>query len=263
MMASVATAPLRAGRIPINGVRHLQVSKLSPDEHERLCEETHRIHKAHFPDDDRELFERAFFSDNTTQLFLFYGSDGALAGFSALSLLWLSHDGKDHAVFKGVICVDSRYKLVWRARLPVVSYVVRWKALHPTTPAGYMGMVATPSGYRALANAVPRHYPSRRAPMPEAIKALLLKATRKRGFDPVDEERLLVRATSRIAHPERIRASQSLRDDPDARFYMEQNPRFGEFDMLMWVPIDARNLGHAALRMVWRHCWGDVAGQAR
>ncbi len=229
----------------------------SPAEHARLVDDTYRISLAYFPDDDRDGFEQAFLSGDRVWMFLFYGPDGALVGFNAVSCLWVRHEGKDHAVFKGVACIDAGYKLTWQARLPLLLEALAFKLRHPWTPAGYMGMAATPSGYRLLASLVPRLYPSREAAMPESIKALLLKATRMRGYEPVDEERLLVRSTSRLAHPERLRGSRSLQDDPHARFYLEQNPDFDRFYLLVWVPLDLGNLALGAARVLRRHVFGD------
>jgi hypothetical protein len=252
-----AESAARLPRIPVARVEHFMLADLSPAERAKLVDDTYRISLAYFPDDDRDGFEQAFFSGDTTWTFLFYGANGALAGFSAVSCLWVSHEGQDHAVFKGVTCVDARYKLTWRSRMPVMLEAALFKLRHPRTPAGYMGMAASPSGYRLLASSVPRLYPSRHAAMPETIKALVLKATRMRGFEPVDEERLLVSATSRLAQPERLRSSRSLKDDPDARFFVEQNPDFDRFYMLVWVPLDLGNLARGAARTLLRHVLGD------
>jgi hypothetical protein len=252
----------RTPRIPIERVEHFMLSELSPAEHAKLVDDTYRISLAYFPDDDRDGFEQAFLSGDKVWMFLFYGPDGALAGFSSVSCLWVSHEGKDHAVFKGVTCIDARYKLTWRARLPVIREAALFKLQHPWTTAGYMGMAASPSGYRLLASSMPRVYPSRHEAMPESIKGLILKATRMRGYEPLDEERLLVPATSRLADPERIRGSRSLRDDPDARFFVAQNPDFERFYMLVWVPLDLGSLARGAVQALGRHVFGGARAQA-
>jgi hypothetical protein len=99
-------------------------------------------------------------------------------------------------------------------------------------------------------------FPSWRAPVPESLKSLMMKVTTMRGVDLVDVDRLLVRSTSRLADPERLKASQSLKDDPDARFFVEQNPDFEQFYMLVWVPLDLGNLARGAVRALWRHVLG-------
>jgi len=258
-MRAPAKAKARAPRLPIARVEHFMLADVAGEAREKLVDDTFRISRAYFPDDDRDGFEQAFLSGDPTWMFLFYGSDGTLAGFSAVSNLWVEHEGRRHAVFKGVTCIDARYKLSWRARLPVVREAALFKLRHPFTPAGYMGMTATPSGYRLLASSVPRMYPSRQAPVPESIKALLLKATTMRGYDPVDTDRLLVRSTSRLAQPNRMRESRSLHDDPDARFFVEQNPDFEQFHMLVGVPLDLGNLARGAARALFRHVRGAGA----
>jgi len=261
LSSSTATATpspsRRASRIPVTRVERFMLTDLAPAERRRICDEAYRIHDAYFPDVDRDFFERSFFEGDTTRVFLYYGADGALAGFSTISLLRVIHEGKEHAIFKGPACVDARYRLVPRARLSSLVEALRFKLLHPWMPVAYMGMVTTPSGYRLFTSAVPRLYPSRHAPTPPAIKALLLAATRMRGFEPVDEDKLLVRAVSRIAHPERLLQSRSLADDPDVRFYLDRNPHLGELSMLMYVPCDLGNIGRGLIRMLRRHLLGD------
>jgi hypothetical protein len=256
--AKAGTKEARAPRIPVTEVKHFMLSDLSPAERVKLLDDTYPIMHAYFPDDTRDSFEQDFFSGDQTWVFLYHGADGALAGFKAISLLRVSHEGKEHAVFKGVICVDARYKLVWRACLPTLVETVRWKLKNPWTPVGYAGMAASPSVYRLCASSVPRIYPSRHEETPETIKALLLKATRMRGYRSIDEDRMLVPAVSRLAHPERIEASRSLRDDPDARFFMEKNPRFDEFYMLMYVPLDLGNVAAGIAKTLGRHLFGGA-----
>ena len=176
----------------------------------------------------------------------------------ALSLLRVSHEGKEHGVFKGMICVDTRYKLVGRARLPTVIEALRFKLRNPWMPIAYMGMAASPSVYQLLASSVPRIYPSRNEETPETIKALMLKTLEMRGHACVDEDRLLVPATPRLANPERIRESRNLRADPDAGFFMERTPRFDEFYMLMWVPLDLGNVAAGIAKTLGRHLFGGA-----
>jgi hypothetical protein len=116
--------------------------------------------------------------------------------------------------------------------------------------------------YRLLTTMLLRIYPSRREPVPESIKSLLLKASTMRGYPPVDPDRLLVHSTSRFAHPDRSRESRSLKDDPDARFFVEQNPDFEQFYMLLWVPLDFGNLARGAGRMPWRQLLGGGRAKA-
>jgi hypothetical protein len=248
----------RAPRIPVTDVKVLLLSDLSPAERTKLVDDVYPISLAYFPDDTRDEFEHEFFPCDETWVFLYRGADGALCGFSAISLLRVSHEGKEHAVFKGMICVDTRYKLVWRARLPTLIETLRWKLSNPWTPVGYMGMAASPSIYTLLASSVPRIYPHRDVEMPASIKELIVKATRKRGVEVVDEDRLLVRATSRLAHPERIEESRSLQEDPNGRFFMERNPRYGEFYMLMYVPLDLRNVAAGIAKTLGRHLFGGA-----
>lgn len=254
-----AEAKARAPRLPIARVEHFMLADLAGAERERLVDDTFRISRAYFPDDDCDGFERAFLSGDPTWMFLFYGRDGALAGFAAVANVWVSHEGEQYACFKGCVCIDSRYKLTWLARLPVVREALKFKLRHPLTPTGYMGMAATPSGYRLVATSVPRVYPSRREGMPESVKALILEAMKVRGLEVVDEERLLVRSTSRLAELERIKESRGLHDDPDARYYVERNPDFENHYMMVWAPLGFSDLARGAANMLREHLLGGGA----
>jgi hypothetical protein len=247
--ATTTEKAARTPRIPITRVEHFMLSELSSAERAKLVDDTYRISLAYFPDDDRDGFDRDFFSGDKVWVFLFYGPDGELAGFSSVYLVWVNHEGKDHAAFRGSVCID--------ARLPVVREALRFKLSHLRTPMAYFGMAATPSGYRLLTSSVPRVYPSRQAAMPEEIKALVLKAAEVRGYEVVDAERLLVHATSQVAEIERIQGSRALQHDPDARFYLQKNPDFDRFYMLVWAPLDLADLARGAAQMIRRHVFGD------
>jgi hypothetical protein len=257
-----APAKARAPRLPIARVEHLMVADVKGAAYEKLVDDTYRISRAYFPDDTREVFERDFLKGDPTWVFLFYGPDGTLAGFAAVSNVWVNHDGKDHACFKGEVCIDSRYKLTWRSRLPVVREALKFKLRHPLTPAGYMGMAATPSGYRVVTTSVPRVYPSRHEEMPADVRELILKAVAVRGLEVTDAERLLVRSSSSLADAERVRESQGLNADPDARYYVERNPDFENNYMMVWAPLGFRDLAGGAARMIWRHARGLLGAKA-
>jgi hypothetical protein len=259
---ATAKAKTRAPRLPIARVEHVMLADVTGAAREKLVDDTYRISVAYFPSDTREDFEAAFLKGDPTWVFLFYGQDGALAGFAAVSNLWVHHEGEDYACFKGCVCIDSRYKLTWRARLPVVREALKFKLRHPLTPTGYMGMAATPSGYRVVTTSVPRVYPSRHEEMPEPVRKLILEAVKVRGLELVDAERLLVRATSSLAEPERVRESRGLHDDPDARYYVERNPEFENHYMLVWAPLGFRDLARGATGMLWRHARAVLGAKA-
>lgn len=259
---AAAGAKARAPRLPIARVEHLMLADVTGAAREKLIDDTFRISRAYFPDDDREGFEAAFLKGDPTWVFLFYGQDDTLAGFAAVSNVWVHHEGEDHACFKGCVCVDSRYKLTWGARLPVVREALKFKLRHPLTPAGYMGMAATPSGYRVVTTSVPRVYPSRHEEMPGSVRELILKAVKVRGLELVDDERLLVRATSRLAEPERVRESRGLHGDPDARYYIERNPDFENHYLMVWAPLGFRDLARGAAGVLWRHARGMLGAGA-
>ena len=59
-----------------------------------------------------------------------------------------------------------------------------------------------------------------------------------------------------------MRGSRSLREDPDARFFVEQNPDFDRFYMLVWVPLDLGSLARGAVQTLRRQVLGGARAQA-
>ncbi len=187
--------------------------------------------------------------DGDRPLALFYGEEGTLVGFASAGIQRIDHEGVRHAVYGGMLFIDTQYKGVTESLSFAIREALRFRLREPWTPLWCMGVIMTPASYRRLVVTMPRLYPGRRAPVPERVRALLRKTARLRGLAFVDEERWLVRGMGTPRHPERLRSARTLKADPDARFFLDENPRFDEgVAMLIWFPVDVRNLGGAFAR---------------
>jgi hypothetical protein len=242
-------APAKGKRKRITNTRTLRLGDLTKAEREALYVEAYALYAAYKTGVDRATFERHFFADDDARVALFHDEAGALIGFYSAAVQRVAHEGRQHAVFGALLCIDTRYDGTREATVRAIVDALRFKLREPRTPLAFMGVVTTPASFRRLAVTMPTTYPSRHVPTPAAIDALVRETARLRGLTFVDEARWLVRGLGEPRQPERLKHSQSLRDDPHARFYMDRNPRFEEgIGMLIWFPLDVENLFRALVR---------------
>ncbi len=241
----------RAARRRISRTRRVSLGRLSAAEREALCGDAYAIYSRYKAGVERATFDRHFFGDDEARVALFFGDDGALVGFACASLARLSHAGREHAVYSALLFVDTRYSGTREAKKFALAEALRFKLRAPRTPLAYMGVVTTPAAYRMFAVAMPTFYPNRHAPAPASVTALVRAAATRRGLAFEDDERWLVRGLGEVRQPERLRGAASLQGDPDAHFYLDENPRFATgVAMLLWVPLDLANLCGALVRLL-------------
>ena len=244
---------VRGARRPIARTHHVVLGELASGERTDLCTKAHAIYATYKSGVDRVTFERTYFSDDATRVALYYGDDGVLAGFTSSTLQRVEHEGRRHAVYSALLFIDTQYKGAAAASLSCMLEALRFKLREPSTPLACMGLITSPASYRRFAVTMPTMYPTRRAPVPAAIGALMRRTAELRGLAFVDEDRWLVRGSGAPKHPDRLRGSKTLARDPDAHFYLDQNPGFGDgTGMLIWIPLDIVNLSGAFLRYLFR-----------
>lgn len=241
----------RVARRRISRTRRVSLGRLSAAEREALCRDAYAIYSQYKVGVERATFDRQFFGDDEARVALFLGDDGALVGFACASIARMAHAGRVHAVYSALLFVDTRYSGTREAKKFALAEALRFKLREPWTPLAYMGVVTTPASYRMFAVAMPTFYPNRHAPAPAPVTALVREAATRRGLAFEDDERWLVRGLGEVRQPERLRGAASLQGDPDARFYLDANPRFAAgVAMLLWVPLDLGNLFGALARLL-------------
>jgi hypothetical protein len=241
----------RAARRRIARTRRVVLGRLPADEREALCAGAFEIYARYKTGVERATFDAQFFADDQARAALFFGEDGALVGFACATIHRLRHAGRAHAVYGALLFVDTRYRGVREAKRFALAEALRFKLREPRTPLAYMGVVTSPASYRMFAAGVPTFWPARGRTTPPSVAALVRAAATRRGLVFADEATWLVRGLGAVRDPDRLRASASLRDDPDAQFYLARNPDFAAGTaMVIWVPLDLRNILGALARLV-------------
>lgn len=246
---------VRAPRKPVTRIRRLTLGTLDAPAREALRDELYSIYRENSDSLSRERFGELFFSHPATRVALFHGPDGELAGFSNASILRVSHEGREHAVFSAGVYFRLAYEGGNASALFGLTEALRFKLREPRTPLAYLSMASTPAPYCLFTRTVDRLYPSRHHPTPPAIEALVREVSRQRGLEPTPPGPWLVRSFVRPRQQERLKASDRLRDNPDAHFFLSLNPRYAEGEgtaLLVWIPLDLANVFAALGRAAWR-----------
>lgn len=240
-------------RTPITRIRRVVLGRLSDAERERLVRDAYEVFASCKSGVGREAFERSYFADDAARVALFYGGDEAFAGFCSAAVLRVACEGREHAVFTAPVFIDTRYKGGNESGIFGLTEALRFKVREPLTPLAYLSVTSTPASYRLFTTTMPRVYPSARAPTPARVEMLVREVVRHRGLTPVDADGWLVRGLGAHRRPEKLRGARSLAGDPDVRFYLENNPHFEDgTSMLVWIPLDAADIGRALLRSLAR-----------
>jgi hypothetical protein len=250
---TVAIDEVTGRRRPVTRTRRVTLGRLSDAEREQVVAAAYEVFAACKGGIERATFERSYFADDAARVALFYGDDGAFAGFSSAAVLRVAHEGREHAVFTAPVFIDTRYKGGHVSGFFGLTEALRFKVREPRTPLAYLSVTSTPASYRLFTTTMRRVFPSSRAPTPAPIDALVREVARLRGLTLVDRSSWLVHGLGTHRRPEKLRRAQSLAGDPDARFYLEKNPHFEDgTSMLVWIPLDAADIGGALVRSLLR-----------
>jgi hypothetical protein len=250
----------RGPRLPITRTRRLTFGELEPSVRQALCDELYAIYHESSDTLGREEFERLLFREET-RVALFHGPRGELAGFSYATLHRIRTEGTEHAVFSAGVLFRLAYRGGLASALFGLTEALRFKLRNPRVPLAYLSVTSTPAPYRLFARTMNRMYPSRKAPPPQELEGVLREVIQHRGLTPVGENPWLVRTLMKPRHTERLRASRNLQDDPDVRFFLEQNPNFAEGHgtaLLVWIPLDLANVASGLARAAARQAFASL-----
>lgn len=188
------------------------------------------------------------------QLYLIRDANGALVGFGTLALDPVTVDGRACFVLQAGVYMRRGVRgggavFVRRG----CARLVRARLRHPLRPIYAVFELLTPIPYRLAARVFPQLYPSRRGPTPPRMERLLHHTIDRRGLRRAGAHPFVIQYPDPASHhaPERITGSPSKRADPDVQFYLAQNPRFPEGQLLCAIaPLNLPQLVIAIARCV-------------
>lgn len=168
-------------------------------------------------------------------LYLFRDPTNTIVGFSSISIEAIEIRGRTLGVMQSGIYF--RRFIHGGGRLAIrhaIRYLLQEKIKHPFRPLFSMVESLTPASYRAAAQAVPTHFPSRQSVHHPVYADILSTIINKYGLKRSGDHPFVVRYPDPASHaePERVTLSPHLRDDPDVQFYLDQNPHFADGDIL-------------------------------
>lgn len=184
-------------------------------------------------------------------LALYRDAHGTLMGFTTFKVHEIELGGRTH----GVIQSGSYFRRGIRGGARATQHAVWLSALerlrHPRRPLWGMFEALTPASYRRGLRTLPHAFPTRRGPTPPHVAELLSAVIERLGLARVGEHPFVVSYPDPAVHrdPERLASSETLRNDPDVRFYLEQNPHFVDGHILcVLAPLGWRDIGGVLLQ---------------
>ena len=127
---------------------------------------------------------------------------------------------------------------------------IRYKLLHPWRRLYYLGTFVHPSVYHLFARHFWRLYPSCRLATPPAIEAFMIELADAFAIPVLAPQRPLVRDVGWVTRePESDRQYWQTTDKDDVRFFVAENPGYGQgHGLVTLVPLTARNILWSSIR---------------
>lgn len=238
----------RHRRIPVTRLRAMTVGRLEPAEREAVIEESYAIFGTYFAGHDRETFARIALPTEETRVALLHAPDGAVAGFASSHIQRLTIDGRDHAAMGASAFVRSAYRAGTRAGLHTAGEAARFMLRHPGVRFGFLGAVLGPTTYQRFAQSFDRVYPNRREGFPPEIARIARAFAEARGLAADGAPPWVVDLGVQPLRTAPMTPARAA--DPDVQYFCAVNPRYVDgHALLVWIPLDATNLGSALLTL--------------
>ncbi len=251
--SSTTTFPRSTGGVPLPPRRiarseRLCLASLGPVQRAALVDRLYGVYRQTVWGDTREQFAANLFGVGSVRLKLFFGADDELAGFAYLGVERLPYGGRVHRVLFGGAFFRLGYRGGMRGLLFGLSEACRFKIRELGTPIAYVTRSSSPAAYRLLASTMPRIHPSRRCQTDADVESLLRLVSARRHYIPVGDTPWIVRSGAAPLDASRL---SRIERDPEARFFLDRNPRFAQGEaLLVWIPADAANILRGGFRLL-------------
>ncbi len=236
----------RNKRLPVRRTRVVSASSLTTEERADLGRRLFPILRETFDGADEATFTaKSLFRAPDARIALFHGEGDELCGFASASLVRLTIDGIEHAIFDAGVFIDLRYRGGAAAARFGLLEALRLRLANPSLRLWYVTETSSPAPYSLYGQTVAAFYPHPEIEAPSEVLAIVRAFAASRGMQTVGDDPYIVESSRgfRIHDARRVRAARSLDDDAFADFYLRRNPRFEEgHHLLTCMPLDWRNL---------------------
>lgn len=225
-------------------------STLSAQETGALVSSLYAVHCEIFDGVSRDEFERYVVRSKAeqTRIQVSYGEDGDIAGYIAAHAFRRKLGDELVTINRA----EAGLRRPYRGNGSPASFLFSWLLKKRWEFPGaqyYLGCLVHPSSYAGFARAAATLWPAPGVDLPDDLRALMLDLAEEFHLPAVDPQRPLVRQVGWITRDTEVERHywQSC-DLPAPRFYVEQNPTYGQgHGLLTLVPLDAASLTRATV----------------
>lgn len=246
--------PAARVRERIHRRRRVIWGELPAHEQEVIVDQAYAIWSEHIVGQDRDEFRRTRLFDDT-RLHLLYGESGELAAFLNLTVDPVAVPGRRLLVVSAAFMSRLDYQAMVPLAMAATSESLRARLASPRHELIYVAAASSPISFGTLARHTPRYYPhvDGAVPPPHVLE-VLAEAARRRNLVVRDDDPWVIHTDQVIRHPDRIRASRTMRDpDRFIRWFLERTPNWDGGDMmLVWIPLTPRNVLTGLMNMLRR-----------
>ncbi len=224
----------------------IDIDRLSSAERARLGPSLYDIFRRSYGELDQDTVCGEIVFRPGGELTVYRDAGGTVVGFVSVGIDPLEVDGHRCSVMQAGAYFERGLGGGAHAVRCGLRASLEHKLRHPFRPLYYVVEALNPVPYRRLVSSFPRAFPSQghrvRPPRaPEVLSAVIeQRGLRRSGSHP-----FVVRYPDPASHADadHILMSESLRSDPDIRFYLEHNPHFEDGHILCAiVSLDLRDL---------------------
>ncbi|WP_428266811.1 hypothetical protein [Haliangium sp.] len=255
-------APTHADAVPsprrlrITKTRRVTWWRLSEGERAHLADACYAMYCEESNTLDRDTFVARIFGHPSTRVGLFYGEDGALAGFFNVAIRKMAINGRTHGVFSAGVLIRPEYRGSSDAFALFGLTEALWRKLRsPLLPLAYLSLACSPAPYHRFWLIMPRMWPAPGVETPPYLDEAIRSIIKGRNLDAVEGDPWRVATFLRPHDPGRIqRWTQRVRNQVGLRFYESRNPTWHDPErptaLLVWIPLELRDILGAMHRVV-------------
>lgn len=227
--------------------RTVDPARLSPADKERLADTLLPIFEGLLSAFDREFFvSHVLFPDcSLSRLRLLYDERGREIGFAVGWVVEVETANGRLAVLRGAVFADLAYRCAPDLDVVLARTTLSYLRRHPLRPFWALGLAVHAASYVHLASHAKRGvevYPNRHH-TPPWVSELASELTAAFGMQAMGEDPWVVRMPVGIVDTERLRRSQRLIDDPNARYYWQLvDPHGSDAIVVVLAPVSPRNI---------------------